>query len=394
MLMFSSCCPCRTRSSGRPSTSTASAAVVQTAEQPGAAHPASTARSIPFTAAPVVAFSVERLPAPLWLTDYNHGSPDALLLALLRAAPSAALRARLAAALAACGAPALPAAAPVALGLAVHAIPDALWRNTAWREGRDGSGPALNLYFHGFLWPQGAADGAELLQARVPVGLWGASGALQPLPPALQRHSGVCPPPPPAGDALRAAEMHAHVPLRARAAEGTVSGPAAALRAAQPGLPEAEVLARARAQAAAAFVAAGGMAQEDADALVLSCELDEEEAAAAAAAGRAAGVLFGEAWGGCVGVGGQGAGAGLAVCVDSRGGSASARACVVQVVLVAAEEAGAARAALAPWAAAQGGGSADVRAALAALAAACPLTAAVLQAQPGGGLLAHVQPLD
>ena len=342
---------------------------------------------------------MERLPAPLWLTDYHHGSPDALLLALLRAAPSAALRARLAAALAACGAPALPAAAPVALGLAVHAIPDALWRNTAWREGRDGSGPALNLYFHGFLWPQGAADGAELLQASVPVGLWGAAGALQPLPPALQRHSGVCPPPPPpppplGPDALRAAEMHAHVPRRARAAEGTVSGPAAALRAAQPGLPEAEVLARARAQAAAAFVAAGGMAQEDADALVLACELDEEEAAAAAEAGRAAGILFGEAWGGCVGVG-PGAGAGLAVCVDSRGGSASARACVVQVVLVAAEEAGAARAALAPWAAAaQGGGSADARAVLAALAAACPLTAAVLQAQPGGGLLAHVQPLD
>jgi hypothetical protein len=352
---------------------------------------------------PAVPFGGASLPAGLWLTSYPACDEAGwrargLHATLPRAQPSAALRARLAAALAACGAPALPAAAPVALGLAVHAIPDALWRNTAWREGRDGSGPALNLYFHGFLWPQGAADGAELLQARVPVGLWGASGALQPLPPALQRHSGVCPPsplPPLLGpDALRAAEMHAHVPRRARAAEGTVSGPAAALRAAQPGLPEAEVLARARAQAAAAFVAAGGMAQEDADALVLACELDEEEAAAAAAAGQAAGVLFGEAWGGCVGVGGRGAGAGLAVCVDSRGGSASARACVVQVVLVAAEEAGAARAALAPWAAAQGGGSADARAALAALAAACPLTAAVLQAQPGGSLLAHVQPLD
>ncbi len=332
-----------------------------------------------------MAFSNERLPAGLWLTDYNHGDPETLLRASLRAAPSAALRARLGAALAACGAPALPALAPIALGLAVHAIPASLWRNAAWREGRgDGGPPAMNLYWHGFLWPQGAADGAELLQARVPVGLWGAAGALQHLPPALQRHGGACPPPlPGGGDALRAAEMHAHVPARARAADGTVSGPAAAIRAAAPGLPEGEVLARARAQAAAAFAAAGDMDLQEAEVLVLACELEEEEAAAAAAAGEGAGIRFGEAWGGCVGVGGRGAGAGLAVCVDAD----SARACVVQVVLVAEEEAAAARAALA--AEAQGGS--DARAALAALAAACPLTAAALLAQPGGGLLAHVR---
>jgi hypothetical protein len=298
---------------------------------------------------PAVPFGGASLPAGLWLTSYPACDEAGwrargLHATLPRAQPSAALRARLVAAAAGAGAGALPwDAADFTVQLIVACERRA----------------ALNLYFHGFLCPRGAARG-EGGHTDHWVGLLSPTGALRhwarpaPRDPGRPPHPVGTPPPPDAPQAsppLVRAQNHHHAPgLGASAVEGvSLEDKLADLRLQMP--------------------------EADEDFLLAMLVPDSEEAEVGV------GLEFGRDTSGLVEFGGgEGAGAGLAVCVDDASAATGRlRVCLAALVVVGDEAQGRAACKALEGMAARG---ACAREALAALAGAAPAAAAALAAQP------------